>query len=240
MERELNEFVEKLKAAVGANLRAVVLYGSAVSGEFHEKHSNLNLLCIIADASPANLEKLHAVVVAWTRANHPAPLVFTLDELRRSADIFAIEFLDMKMHHRMLFGDDFFSALEVPTRYHRLQVERELRTDWLRLRQALLTAPEAEKAFLGLMVATVSSFATLFRHALIALGETPARTKREAVERIAKLCGGANAAGFDAILDFREGKRAESDIDIRETLRLYVDLVHAVTNEVDRRLEESH
>ena len=79
------------------------------------------------------------------KQGNPAPLIFTQDELVRSADVFAIELLDMKRHHRMLFGADFLEDLEVPMQLHRLQVERELRTDWLRLRQAILAAPQKKK-----------------------------------------------------------------------------------------------
>jgi hypothetical protein len=236
MEQKLKELVDKLASAAGANLSSVVLYGSAVTGEFHEKHSNLNLLCIVGQVDLASLEKLQPAVRWWTSQGHPAPLVFTLEELRRSADVFAIELLDMKTHHRMLLGDDFFASLAVPLRYHSMQVKRELRTDWLRLRQAVLTAPGKKQALLALMTSTVSTFATLFRHALIALGEPPAHNKREAIQRVAQLAG-ASAAGFDAILDFREDKRKEAEIQIDETLRLYCSMVEAVTNEVDRRLD---
>ncbi len=238
MKENLNEFIAKLKSAAGANLSAVVLYGSAVSGEFHEKHSNFNLLCIVARMDTPRLEELHPAIIWWKSQGHPAPLVFTLDELRRSADVFAIELLDMKAHHQMLFGDDFFGSLEVPLRFHRIQVERELRTGWLHLRQAVLTAPEEKKSLLALMTATFSTFTTLFRHALIAIGEAPARDKRDAIQRIAKLAK-ANAAGFEAILDFREGKRTEAEITIDETLQLYCGMVEAVANDVDRRLDES-
>jgi len=58
--------------------------------------------------------------------------------LRHSADVFAIELLDMKQHRRMLLGEDFFDSVDVPMTLHRLQVERGLRTGVIRLRQAFL------------------------------------------------------------------------------------------------------
>ncbi len=189
MEDKLTEFVGKLREACGPNLKCVVLYGSVASGEFHASHSNVNTLCIVGSADPSQLEGLKPAISWWTKQGHPAPLVFTLDELSGSADIFAIEFLDMKAHHRILFGEDVFATLTVPLRYHQRQVERELRTNWLKLRQTMLIMPKKKRAQLELMLATVSSFATLFRHALIAFGETPPRTKRDAIERMAKLTG---------------------------------------------------
>jgi hypothetical protein len=237
MEHKLDELVQKLKSAAADNLKAVVLYGSAVTDEFHAGHSNLNTLCLVARAGPAQLEVLHPPVEWWVRQGHVAPLVFTLEELRRCADIFAIELLDMQAHHRMLLGEDFFAGITVPLRYHKRQVERELRTNWLRLRQAFLVAPKKAKIQLDLMISSVSSFSALFRHALIACGEKSADGKREAIERVAKLFN-SDAGGFLTILDLREEKKKEKDINVEETFRRYLALVDAVTNEVDRRLDE--
>jgi predicted nucleotidyltransferase len=236
MEAKLSELVTRLKSSAGDNLKAVVLYGSAVSGEFHAAHSDLNILCVVARAGAAELERVHPVAEWWMKERNPAPLIFTMEELHRSADVFAIELVDIKRHHRMLLGTGFLDALEVPMGLHRLQVERELRTGWLRLRQAILVAPQSKKAHLGMMLESVAAFGTLFRHALMAAGQAMPAGKREAVDAVASLSGG-NPAGFHTILDLREGKRKEKEIDIEATLQTYLEFVEVVTNEVDRRLE---
>lgn len=236
MDRKLDEFVQKLKAAAADNLKAVILYGSAATNEFHSKHSDLNVLCVLNLTDAAHMEALHAPVEWWTRQGHRPPLVFTLDELTRSADIFTIELLDMKSHHRILFGEDVLANVSVPTRYHANQVERELRTDWLRLRQAMLAAPKKSKVYLDLMASSFSAFAALFRHALIALGEAPAESKRESIDRIGKFAG-ADPGGFHTILDFREGKLEPQQIDVEKTLNQYFAFVDAVTDRFDRQLD---
>ena len=236
MDHKLDEFVQKLKSSAAENLKAVALYGSAVTGEFHSKHSDLNLLCILNQADATRIEALHAPVEWWLRQGHRAPLVFTLEELQRSADVFAIELLDMKTHHRMLYGGDVFAGLSVPLHYHAIQVERELRTDWLRLRQAILTVPPKADTYLKLMTSSFSAFTALFRHALIALGETPAAHKREAIERVAQFAH-ADPGAFLAILEIREGKRKQREIDAEETLEKYFAFVEAVTDEFDRKLD---
>ena len=236
MDHKLDDFVQKLKSSAAGNLKAVALYGSAVTGEFHSKHSDLNVLCILEHAEPVRIEALHAPVEWWLRQGHRAPLVFSTEELTRSADIFAIELLDMKTHHRMLYGEDVFAALTVPLHYHAVQVERELRTDWLRLRQAVLTAPKKGDAYLSLMTSSFSAFAALFRHALIAVGEPPAENKREAIERVGRFAH-ADPSGFLSILEFREGKRKQREIVIEGTLQRYFAFVEAVADEFDRQLD---
>jgi hypothetical protein len=236
MDHKLDEFVQKLKSSAAENLKAVALYGSAVTGEFHSKHSDLNLLCVLEQADAARMEALHAPVEWWLRQGHRAPLVFTLEELRRSADVFAIELLDMKTHHRMLYGEDVLAALPVPMRFHSIQVERELRTDWLRLRQSILTAPKKGDTYLNLMTSSFSAFAALFRHTLIALGEPPPANKREAIDQVARFAH-ADPSGFLTILDFREGKRKRREIGVEEMLERYFAFVEAVTDEFDRQVD---
>lgn len=235
-DNKLNEFVDKLKAAGSGNLRAVILYGSAATEEFHARHSDLNVLCLVEQADVAHLEALHDAVDWWIRRGQRAPLIFTGEELRQSADIFAIELLDMKARHRILFGENVLSDISVPLHYHAVQVERELRTNFLRLRQAIVTSQGKPKIHLELMASSFSSFAALFRHALIALGQAPAETRREAIDRIGQFAS-ADPSGFQTILGVREGKLRGRDLDVTRTLNQYLSFVEAVTDQFDRRVD---
>ena len=187
MEKLLKELVERIESAAGTNLTAVVLYGSAAAGEFHPEYSDLNVLCVVQRLDSAAVAGLGAAARWWAAKGHPAPLLFTAEELRRSADVFAIELMDIREKHRLLYGSDVVSGIEVPRTLHRLQVERELRVHLIRLRQALLTAGDDRKALLALLTRAASSLITLLKHALLALGETPPREKRGIVERAAEL-----------------------------------------------------
>ncbi len=88
----------------------------------------------------------------------------------------------------------------------------------------------------GLMIASASTFATLFRHALIALGERPPDGRRAVADRIAAVVGG-DATAFQTVLDIRAGKQKAGDLDVAATLRRYLEFVERVTDEVDRQLE---
>lgn len=238
MEKQLNELVARLKEASGTNLKSVALYGSAVTGEFHPKHSDLNVLCVFERLDALELRKLNPAAAWWAGKGHPAPLAFSVDELRRFADVFAIELVDIKAHHRVVWGEDVLALLAVPMTQHRAQVERELSTNFVRLRQAFLAGRRHPKALLRLMTVSVSTFAALFRHALIVLGEQPPERKRDAIERLATLLG-FEAGAFETVLDVREGKRRERDVDVDRTFRAYLEAIARVTNEVDRRLRVS-
>ena len=234
-EKDMNELVARLKQAAGSNLSAVVLYGSAVDHDFRE-HSDINILCLLHRLGGAALEGLRPVGLWWWRKGHPTPLVFTFAELRNSADVFSIELLDMKARHRMLEGEDFLAELQVPMAQHKLQVERELRVNVIRLRQSYLRIAGRRSELAELLIASASSFGTLFRHALIALGQEAPSSAREATDRLAKLFA-VNAAPFHLVLDLREGKSAGGEMNLEAVFAPYLDLVTRVAEEIDRRLQ---
>jgi predicted nucleotidyltransferase len=234
-EQLLRELVTKLRGASGENLLSVILYGSAATEEFHPRHSDLNVLCIMGDLSREELSKLQAPSTWWAKKGHPAPLFFTLNELYHSADIFAIELLDIKAARRILYGEDVIATLHVPMDLHRLHVERELRNNALRLRQYYLMHAMDSRKTLQLMVSSISTFVVLFRHALIALGEDPPPTKRATVDRTALVLG-FDPSPFHTVLDFREGHKRERELDAQATFDKYLDGIVKATEEVDRRL----
>lgn len=238
MEKLLNELVERLKRAAGPNLRSVVLYGSAAASEYHPKHSDLNVLAVLGKLDAAALAALAPVSRWWQGRGHPGPMMFTEEELRRSADMFAIELLDIKATGRVLWGEELLAEIDVPMRLHRIQVERELAQALVRLRQHYLAAGGSARAERELLLASVSTFAVLFRHALLALGEPMARDRRQAIDRVAAVVG-FDAAPFHALLDVREGRRKAGELDWSGTVSGYLGAIERVAQEVDRRLAET-
>ena len=105
-EDKIQEFVKRFREAGGSNVESVILFGSAVSGDFHPGLSDLNVFCVLRDGSFAALRNLAPVVKWWIAQKQPPPLCMTRHELQRSTDIFTIELLDMVQHHRVLFGED--------------------------------------------------------------------------------------------------------------------------------------
>jgi hypothetical protein len=203
-ETKLAELVKRLKEFAAANLECVILYGSAARGDFHEGHSDLNAVCILHSLSVEELGRLAHVVKWWcVEQREPAPLFFTRDELRHAADVFAIEILDMKHGRRVLFGADVVADIEVPMNLHRVQIERDLRTTLLKLRQHYLRAPGDSKELAPVLRKSLSGVLTLLRHVVIAFGEEPPVAAHDIVARAAALTG-ASTTAFGALLKLRE------------------------------------
>jgi predicted nucleotidyltransferase len=232
MKEDLEQLVEQLQAAIGANLESVVLYGSAAGSDYNERYSDVNLIVVLRDTGRSTLDRLAPVVEWWTRKLHYRPPLFvTEEELRSSADVFAIETLDVKTNHRVLTGRDVFSSIDVPMNLHRVQLEHELRTALLKLRQHYLLARNDDRRLQDALAKSASSVATLFRHTLIALGRPAPASRREAVNAVAQL-EGVNPAPLNAALDLREGRRVETGFDT--LYHHYMDALAALVRLVDR------
>lgn len=126
-EKQIDEFVQKVRTAAGTNLVAAVLYGSAAAGNYIAGFSDVNLLFVLRETSFSAIAALSPIIEGWRKQKHRVPLLMTADEMRRSADVFSIEFLDMQRTHRLLWGEDILKTLEIPMRLHRAQLEYELR-----------------------------------------------------------------------------------------------------------------
>jgi hypothetical protein len=237
-EKQLEEFVSRTRQAAGKNLQSVILYGSAAAGDFHPEFSNLNLLCILRETSFAELSAIAPAVEWWHRQKHPAPLVMTREELERSTDVFSIELLDMQQHHRVLLGDDVLTGLRIPMEMHRAQVEYELREKLILLRQRLLQAAGNDRDLWNLLLGSLSAFATLFRHALIALGETSPGSKREAIQALAIRIQ-FDPSALLQLLDIREHKADRKQLEVKDVFTRYLAAVQQVTTAVDTILDSS-
>jgi len=234
-EQKIKEFVEKIRAAAGANLESVILYGSAAAGDYHPEFSNVNLFCVLREGSYAKLRPLTPVVKWWDRQKQPPPLFMTRSELERSTDVFAIELTDMVRHYRVLWGEDVIAGLEIPMRLHRVQVEYELREKLILLRQHLLLAGDDERRIRELLIRSVVSFVTLFRHALIALGEPAPTSRRDTVARLSVRVG-FDPLSIEQVLDVRERKTEGKKLRAFDVVGGYLAAIEKVTAEVDRLL----
>ena len=140
-----------------------------------------------------------------------APLFFTAEELRQSADVFAIELLDMQDSRRVLYGADVVAGIAVPMNLHRVQVEHDLRTLLLKLRQHFLLTGQKENELRAAEAKSSSSVLALLRHTLIAFEEKPPASAYEVFARIAALTG-ADAEAFTAAFKLRDRHAHAEDI----------------------------
>jgi nucleotidyltransferase-like protein len=234
----LQELVVRLQQACGGDLVSIVLYGSAARDDFHEEFSDVNVLVVLQHLKPNLFAPISTVLHWWSHEEKlRPPMIMTLEELRESADVFAIELLDIQRSHQTLFGQDVVTAIEVPMNLHRVEVEHELRTTLLRLRHHLLLSPDNENELRAVLAKSITSVLTLFRHALIALGEDPPHTNPLLLEHAGKAFG-FEVTPLQAILKLRNG--GQHSANLRELYHAYMSAIQRVAHEVDVRVPKHH
>lgn len=230
--QQLEEVVERLRAAHADRLVSVILYGSAAAGDHHEKYSDLNVLCVLSEVTPAALQDSEPIFKWWRARGNPSPLLMSEEEVRTSTDCFPIEFHDMAERRRVLFGRDVIEGLTIEKVFYRAQIEQELRAKLLRLRQKAAGVLQDKQELLRLMMDSVSSFLTLARHALLVSGIAAGSQKREIVLGLATI--GVDGAPFAILLDLREQNRKPAEVEPNELFERYLKQIEAVVAHVDR------
>jgi hypothetical protein len=228
----LDQLVEKLRQALPDDLISVVLYGSAAVGDHDEKFSDYNVLCVLNRLTPAQLGATESVFRWWRTQGNPSPLLLTKHEVETSTDCFAIEFHDIKEHHRILYGGDVVSSLTIDQCFYRAQVEHDLRAKLLRLRQKAASVLSDKDALCQLLADSVSTFCVLFRHALILHDNAAPAKKREVIARAQERFG-IDPAPFYTLLDQRAERGKTSAIETGPLLAAYLDEIGKVIDTVD-------
>jgi hypothetical protein len=167
--RVVGPFLNQVDSALGAGYTAV-LYGSAARSDFVPGRSDINLMLITDDLSPARLSGLGGAFAAWRKSGYEPPLVILRSEWARATDVFPVEITDMRGGYEVLRGPDPVAGLHVAPTDLRHALEREFRGKLLRLRQGYVAAAGDPAALGALAGRSSGTFLVLLRALLVLLG----------------------------------------------------------------------
>ncbi len=134
-QRLLRDYAKDVKRAYGDRLESLLIYGSAVRGEFLPGRSNLNLLLYLTDYHAASLADYAPIHKRWSKEQVVVPLFLNERDLRRASSIFPLEFLEIQDYHRVLGGRDPFVGFHPERRRLKDEVTQILVGNVFRLRQ---------------------------------------------------------------------------------------------------------
>lgn len=233
MEQKLSDLVKRLKTAFDDRLVSAVLYGSAASGDWHEQSSDLNVLCVLDRLTPKELAQSEPLVRWWRQEGNPPPLLLTEEEVQTSTDCFPMEFHDMQEHRRILYGKDVIEGLQIDRSFYRAQVEHELRSKQIRLRQRAAEVLSNSDRLTQLLIDSISTFCVLGRHALILSGNEPRWKKAEIVAALEAALEMRMSAANE-ILAIRASAKRNAQMDTLSLFEAYLNETDALVRFVDR------
>ncbi len=210
----------------------MTVYGSAARGDFVEGVSDINVL-VVAKRLPAAALKSAGEVVRHWRERIPVSPIFATDEyLERSADVFPLEFLDMRDAHETIFGADPLAGLRVDPRFLRHQVEAELKGKLMRLRTAYASAAGEPIEVRELLRESLPSFRAIFQGALRLAGVAPPPQTAEVMRAVARTFG-LDEDALEDVMAIHDARPAASGLDAEDAFARYLAAVERLAAAVD-------
>ncbi len=227
----LEGFVKGLQDIYGDGLISAALYGSAASGEYSGAHSNINLLVILHDTSMPNIAKASGLMTKHKfRFIHP--VFFTEKFIKNSADVFPIEFLDMKENRVVLYGRDILRDTVIDIKNLRFQCEQELKSKIINIKNAYLndnSRAGREKLLFKFFTSTLH----ILRNVLRLKGSVPSYAKEDIINDLSREFAGIDDSVFRRILSAKSNNLKLGAKEIEEMSCSFVAELEKISDIVD-------
>jgi predicted nucleotidyltransferase len=228
----VEDYAGKFLQLHGGNVLSLVVYGSAASGNFVPKVSDINIAAVLKRLDFADLTKsLHLVKEGKAHKIMP-PLLLTSDYIQRSIDVFPVEFLDLRDQHVLLYGEDIFSSLKIDDRHLKLFCEEQIKGKLLRIRQAYLEVGLNPRGKEALLKDSLHSLIPIFRN-LLRLAQKPLPSSKE---DILKALGQAFTVPSDVLVAIYRDRINDEKIagqDIDGVIEQYITVLEQLALKVD-------
>ena len=183
----ITEFSNKILKDGEDNILSIIVYGSAIGVNFNPSVSNINIAVIVRNLDFTVLKE-SIDLVKWARMHKIAtPLILTKEYILTSLDVFPIEFSEIKQQHKLVFGEDIFSDLDIPDADVRLLCEQQVKGKLLHLRQAYLEIGSNASVLKDLLLRVFVDLTPIFRQLIVLKGQKPSEHKEEMLEQLAQI-----------------------------------------------------
>lgn len=171
----------------GKDVISLMLYGSAATGAYVKGKSDINILVVLTPEGINRLEDGFELVKKWRKRNVAVPLVMTREFITTSLDAYPIEFLNMKNNSALIYGDNVLDPLVFKPEDLRLQIERELKSKMILLREGYLESMGSARRLRQLISKSLAAFVAIFNAMLYLKQAGAPRDKRETIREMNKV-----------------------------------------------------
>lgn len=225
-------FAGEVLAAHEENIHSLHVVGSAVLPDYDEKLSDVNSVVVLRNMDLEFISFLAPLGKKYGKKRIAAPLVMTPEYIRRSQDAFPVEFLDFKLIHRTLYGEDVFKDLAIEKQPLRLQVEREIKVKLIGLRQGHISSLGKHEHLSSVLVKSFTGSLPLFRAILSLLGKEPPLGRMDAIAAFGR-SSNIDVAVFEKMLSLKTGRIRLSGRDLPVLFDQYYHTLEAVEKVID-------
>jgi hypothetical protein len=182
-------FLEVLLGNHQEKMHSVYIVGSALTRDYDPQKSDINSVIVLHEMDLKFLEMLAPLGKKYGKKGIAAPLFMTPAYIDNSRDVFPIEFLNIKLLHHTVFGQDIFSDLAIDRADLRQQCERELKVKLIGLRQGYISAAGDHKILAKGFADSFAGYMPLFKAILVLLGHEAPQNNREILSALTDVSG---------------------------------------------------
>ncbi|MBN2328300.1 MAG: hypothetical protein JXR73_14225 [Candidatus Omnitrophica bacterium] len=165
---------------------SIYLYGSVITEDFRPEQSDVNSMVLFDSFESKEIGALRSVVRGGLKKRIIAPLCLSVETFRRSADVFPLEFIEIKDKHLCLYGDcDHVNELDIPREHLRAKIEEQIKGKLIRLRQVYMEHQGLDRELADVLVEAQRQLFPVFRNLLRFLGmDSPPVSKDEILSKL--------------------------------------------------------
>ena len=235
--QQLRAYVKDVQRLYGDALDGVLLYGSAVRGEFLPGRSNVNIVLIVKSARADQLKKYGAVHRRWAKEQVVVPLFVTQADLPAMSLVFPLEYLEIQEQHRLLAGQDPFVGFKVDQRHLLAEVLQSLRGNLLRVRQRFIEGGGSEEAITILLPLSLTAMLPVLRGVQRLLGR-PVLSQGEPLLKDFETFLSIDLSGLRDAWLLKRGQISPGQKEIPRLMERYLECLERLVQAVEARLAQ--
>ncbi len=232
VQKKFRPYLKQLVDILGDRMVAVYLYGSVTGDGYSSRRSDINSVVVLRSIDIDILSECLVLVHRGNRQRIDTPLFLTEEHIRTSLDVFPLEFSEMKMTARLVYGHDLLKDLVVEDRHTRLLCEQQIKGKLLHIRQAYLSDGLRQRGIERVLTASMKSLLPVFR-ALLRLKGAGEVHEADSVVRVCQIFG-LDREVFETIYRAARGLSVFQRGQTRSLFGRYMIEVEKLAREVDR------
>jgi len=226
-------FIDNCKTIFATDLQSIFLFGSGARGEYQPKKSDINFIVVLSPEGLTYLKEVVPFLKKWRKYFISVPLFMTASYIQDSLDSYPMEFLDFKLHHLVVYGEDLLSGLQIKNADLRLQCEREIKGKLFHLRQSFITSGMNPKIMRQILINTIPTFKVIFESLLFLKNESVPNRRQEIFIKVAKVFA-VDDSEFSTIFDLKTGRTRFNKKRLTELFERYIDTITQISIAVDK------
>jgi hypothetical protein len=232
--KAVRPFFEEVLVGYRENIYSIHVTGSAITQDFNSKTSDINSIFVLKEMDLKFLEVLAPRGKKYRKHRVAAPLIMTPSYIKKSLDVFPLEFLNFKLIHETVYGEDILNELEIKHSDLRHQCEREVKVKLIGLRQGYLAGMGDAKAITEGLVGAITAHMPLFRGIISLFGKTPPVAWDEVLDKLQQVTD-VNCDVYRSVLN---EKRQKEKLTLAELNTLFEDY-YAATEKLGKVVDEA-